>query len=208
MDIFLQCYSLHPLACRPPRGWVNSQDTTNNHNNQQTTTPSSNTYKVNSRTASAIKFLKFSCSHFFFLRRLCFKLLTYLLTLPDKMASLITPKKVDSSGSHNAAKEKSTAGSSNKSTVNSSKGGSGHTIKWPPASSTKSLPPLSGRISDLLDHSQHMNNDANKTLKSNPALSTRDTIEFEVNQECNFVDIENLFFPCIVLLSFFHVTCT
>ena len=51
-------------------------------------------------------------------------------------------------------------------------------IKWPPVSSSKSLPPLSGRVSDLL-----MADVSSTTGK----VSSRDTIEFEVNQECECV---------------------
>ena len=45
------------------------------------------------------------------------------------------------------------------------------TIKWPPVSSTKSLPPLTGRVANLV-----------KTEQSSP--KGKGTIEFEVNQEC------------------------
>ena len=55
-----------------------------------------------------------------------------------------------------------------------------------------------------------MNNDSNKSLTSNPALGTRDTIEFEVNQECEFDDIlENVSFfhgiAFVVIFSWSHV---
>ena len=53
-------------------------------------------------------------------------------------------------------------------------------IKWPPVSSSKSLPPLSGRVSDLL-----MADVSSNTGK----VSSRDTIEFEVNQECECFDV-------------------
>lgn len=44
-------------------------------------------------------------------------------------------------------------------------------FKWPPVSSTKSLPPLSGRMADL-------------TKGERGVFGKRNTIEFEVNQEC------------------------
>jgi hypothetical protein len=48
---------------------------------------------------------------------------------------------------------------------------SSSTIKWPPVSSTKSLPPLTGRVANL--------------VKTGQSSSTgKGTIEFEVNQEC------------------------
>ncbi|KAK1746922.1 hypothetical protein QTG54_002266 [Skeletonema marinoi] len=103
------------------------------------------------------------------------------------MTSLITPKKGDNTSdlkNHKVVKQKPTTSTIKSNAAGSSKSG---TIKWPPASSAKSLPPLSGRISDLLHPtSQHnMNNDnVHNKLKPNAALSARDTIEFEVNQEC------------------------
>jgi hypothetical protein len=48
---------------------------------------------------------------------------------------------------------------------------SSSTIKWPPVSSTKSLPPLTGRVANLV-----------KTGQS--SSKGKGTIEFEVNQEC------------------------
>jgi len=53
-------------------------------------------------------------------------------------------------------------------------------IKWPPVSSIKSLPPLSGRVSNLL--TAENNSHAPSGGKMN--TSVQDTIEFEVNQEC------------------------
>ena len=50
-------------------------------------------------------------------------------------------------------------------------------IKWPPVSSTKSLPPLVGRFPDLLKAEQ------SSSLRGKKEVS-QDTIEFEVNQEC------------------------
>ena len=53
-------------------------------------------------------------------------------------------------------------------------------IKWPPVSSTKSLPPLSGRVSNLLPDE----NNSYAPSSSKLSTSVQDTIEFEVNQEC------------------------
>lgn len=52
-------------------------------------------------------------------------------------------------------------------------------IKWPPVSSTKSLPPLLGRVEDLLKAEQ-----SSKPSSASSKATSRDTIEFEVNQEC------------------------
>ena len=54
------------------------------------------------------------------------------------------------------------------------------TIKWPPVSSTKSLPPLSGRVSNLLIAEDNSHAPSSRKLST----SVQDTIEFEVNQEC------------------------
>jgi hypothetical protein len=102
------------------------------------------------------------------------------------MTSLITPMKVGSKGdlkNSKVTKQKSVTNNKDNAAVSSSKSGSGNIIKWPPASSTKSLPALSGRISDLLQHVRG-NNYVNDKLKPHPTLGARDTIEFEVNQEC------------------------
>ena len=60
-------------------------------------------------------------------------------------------------------------------------------IKWPPVSSVKSLPPLAGRIADLskpeVARLPSMLKDG-KRKKGMNVLSSRNTIEFEVNQEC------------------------
>jgi len=53
-------------------------------------------------------------------------------------------------------------------------------IKWPPVSSTKSLPPLSGRVSNLLPAEDNSHAPSSRKLST----SVQDTIEFEVNQEC------------------------
>jgi hypothetical protein len=47
-------------------------------------------------------------------------------------------------------------------------------FKFPPVSSSKSLPPLSGRMADL-------------TKGERGVFGKRNTIEFEVNQECEFL---------------------
>ena len=46
-------------------------------------------------------------------------------------------------------------------------------LRWPPVSSAKSLPPLAGRMADL-------------TKGKNDVFKKKNTIEFEVNQECEF----------------------
>jgi len=69
------------------------------------------------------------------------------------------------------------------------------TIKWPPVSSTKSLPPLSGRVEDLLravSQQQPVTNEGNtrsRTSGSGMASSASDVIEFEVNQECTSIGL-------------------
>ncbi|KAL9188447.1 hypothetical protein ACHAXT_006825 [Thalassiosira profunda] len=62
----------------------------------------------------------------------------------------------------------------------SQKAPSVHRVKWPPVSSARSLPPLSGRAEDLLL--------ADESPSSGKAGS-RDTIEFEVNQECTSIGL-------------------
>ena len=71
-------------------------------------------------------------------------------------------------------------------------------IRWPPVSSSKSLPPLSGRVSHLLT--------ADVPSNTSSKVSSRDTIEFEVNQECEcFVVVVLLtgFIPVFFLLFFY-----
>ena len=51
----------------------------------------------------------------------------------------------------------------------------GKPLKWPPVSSSKSLAPLAGRMADL--------------TRGEKGWGKRNTIEFEVNQECEFVAI-------------------
>jgi hypothetical protein len=50
----------------------------------------------------------------------------------------------------------------------------GKPLKWPPVSSAKSLPPLAGRMADL-------------TKGDKGVFGKRNTVEFEVNQECEFL---------------------
>jgi hypothetical protein len=50
----------------------------------------------------------------------------------------------------------------------------GKPLKWPPVSSAKSLPPLAGRMADLMKGEKGV-------------FGKRNTIEFEVNQECEFL---------------------
>jgi hypothetical protein len=50
----------------------------------------------------------------------------------------------------------------------------GKPLKWPPVSSAKSLPPLAGRMADL-------------TKGDKGLFGKRNTVEFEVNQECEFL---------------------
>jgi hypothetical protein len=115
-------------------------------------------------------------------------------------SSIISPMmQVDNNDSNHQKvvkqKQKSTSNNTNASTstkkgVNSSSS-STNIIKWPPASSAKSLPSISGRISDLLYHTAAAtvggSNDALDKVKSHHALRSRETIEFEVNQECKSV---------------------
>ena len=133
--------------------------------------------------------------------------------------SLITPMKVDNTNVdepktiRKVVSQKSST--SNNNVVPSSrnnKSGNNNLIKWPPASSTKSIPPLSGRISDLL-HLHHNEQHNDNKLKPHPVLGAENTIEFEVNQECksstfifSIFCIYSLCLLCFVIFS--HVTCT
>ena len=134
-------------------------------------------------------------------------LIIYCVCSPDKAlhdamaSSIISPMmQVDNNGSNHQKvakqQQKSTSNNTNDSTStskggNSSSSSSTNIIKWPPASSTKSLPSISGRIFDLLHHTAAArvggSNDALDKVKSHHALRSRDTIEFEVNQECKSV---------------------
>ena len=49
-------------------------------------------------------------------------------------------------------------------------------LKWPPVSSSKSLAPLAGRMADLMT-----------TRGEKKGWGKRNTIEFEVNQECELI---------------------
>jgi hypothetical protein len=97
--------------------------------------------------------------------------------------TFITPLKECDPSNPNAGKQKPTS-----TAPSSSKIGGSNIAKWPPASSAKSLPPVSGRISDLLRHqttsSGGNDNDGLDKLRPNHALGAKDAIEFEVNQEC------------------------
>lgn len=114
----------------------------------------------------------------------------------DAMASsIISPMmQVDNNDSNHQKvvkqKQKSNSNSTNAST-SAKKGGDSNSstniIKWPPASSAKSLPSISGRISDLLHHTAAARVGGSNEVKSHHALRSRDTIEFEVNQECKSV---------------------
>ena len=86
------------------------------------------------------------------------------------------------------------------------------TVKWPPVSSTKALPPLSGRVLDL---SSLANEDTNASsslggskkgggIMKQQQHHKRNVIEFEVNQECEFI---YFFHPIslFLLLSFAFV---
>ena len=64
----------------------------------------------------------------------------------------------------------------------SSKPSSSSVIKYPPVSSTKSLPPLTGRLEDLSKAETTETSSSRKGKISRSSSS--DTIEFEVNQEC------------------------
>ena len=101
---------------------------------------------------------------------------------PSSTAAPTTTTALGSSNSSNVAvskkqhkKKRST--SEGESTANTKSLSQSQSIKWPPVSSSKSLPPLSGRVSDLL-----------RAEMSNSRGSLRDTIEFEVNQECKLCD--------------------
>ena len=68
-------------------------------------------------------------------------------------------------------------------------------IKWPPVSSSKSLPPLAGRIAHLAEENNPVTSTTTgkqrrKSIGNNNSrdlFSARRTIEFDVNQECEFV---------------------
>ena len=75
-------------------------------------------------------------------------------------------------------KHKNTATTTSEGSTTAAKSASN--IKWPPVSSTKSLPPLSGRVSNLLIAEDSLHAPSSSKLST----SVHDTIEFEVNQEC------------------------
>ncbi|KAL7548804.1 hypothetical protein ACHAWF_012060 [Thalassiosira exigua] len=64
-------------------------------------------------------------------------------------------------------------------------------IKWPPVSSSKSLPPLSGRVGDLWDAEDGAvgGGEAKRAKKAKKKTTARDAIEFEVNQECTSIGL-------------------
>ena len=72
------------------------------------------------------------------------------------------------------------------------------TIKWPPVSSTKSLPPLSGRVSNLLIAEDNSHAPSGDKLNT----SVQDTIEFEVNQECEYIFIVMFVYLFGILIVF------
>ena len=123
-------------------------------------------------------------------------------------SSVITPKKVDSTSNDlNTQKDVKPSATNTKTNNGIQSNTSGKTIKWPPASSAKSLPPLSGRISDLLHQTQQLmtsknDDDANGNQKRCPTMHAKDVIEFEVNQECKKPCVNR--YNCIWFLFLCH----
>ena len=104
---------------------------------------------------------------------------------PHAPSSTAAPTTTTALGSNNISNvavskkqhKKKRSTSEGESTANTKSLSQSQSIKWPPVSSSKSLPPLSGRVSDLL-----------RAEMTNSRGSLRDTIEFEVNQECKLCD--------------------